>query len=112
MMTGSHQELVLENTNSLLTDWIPDIIGCFGTIIVLIAYLLLQARKLNSHSVLFSVLNLVGGLLILVSLLYCWNLAAVAMEVSWVIISSFGLIKVLFSQGLRTNQRTLRKENT
>lgn len=96
MVTGTNQEIVLEETSSLFIDWIPDIIGCFGTIIVLMAYLLLQSRKLNSHSILFSVLNLIGGLLILVSLFYCWNLAAVAMEVSWVTISSYGLLRVLF----------------
>lgn len=110
MTPGETQTLTIEESNTLLIDWFPDIIGCFGTIIVLIAYILLQTRKLGSHDMLFSFLNLVGGLMILVSLLYCWNLAAVAMEVSWVIISGFGMFRVLFPQGFKSRKRVSEKK--
>lgn len=110
MAKGSIQTLVAQETNSSLIDWFPDIIGCFGTIIVLVAYIMLQMRKLDSHHALFSFLNLAGGLMILVSLYYCWNLAAVAMEVAWVIISGFGMFKVLFPHGFRLHRRTLQKK--
>lgn len=81
---------------SFLSGNLPDVIGCLGTLVVLFTYTLLQTRKLSPDSMLFSFLNLAGALMILVSLLYCWNLAAVAMEISWVIISGFGIFKVFF----------------
>lgn len=111
MTTGSTKTHISEVTNTLFIDWVPDIIGCFGTIVVLVAYLLLQTRRLNAHSLLFSFLNLAGGLMILVSLFYCWNLAAVAMEVAWVTISGFGLIKILFPQGFKSRKRIFEKKS-
>ncbi|MBA3813059.1 MAG: hypothetical protein H0X26_00980 [Alphaproteobacteria bacterium] len=110
MLTNSNQAVILEETDSSFTTYIPDIIGCFGTVIVLIAYILLQTKRLDSHNILFSFLNLIGGLLILVSLLYCWNLAAVAMEVSWVIVSGFGMAKVLFSQSFKVRKQRWERE--
>lgn len=111
MMVESNQEVILKETNSFFMNWFPDTVGCCGTFIVLIAYILLQTRKLNSHNFLFSFLNFVGGLMILVSLLYCWNLAAVAMEVSWVTISAFGMLKILFPHGQRRRKRIFVKRN-
>lgn len=102
MIAGSNQALVLEETNSLFMDWFPDTIGCLGTIMILVTYILLQTRKLDAHTMLFSFLNLVGALMILISLLYSWNLAAVAMEIAWATISGFGIFKVLCPQGLKT----------
>jgi hypothetical protein len=101
MKTESNQQNLLKEANSILLEWGPDIIGCFGTIVVLLAYVLLQIRKLDSHDVLFSFLNLTGGLMMLISLFYSWNLAAVAMEVAWILISGFGMFKVLFPQAFR-----------
>lgn len=88
--------------------WIslPDLIGCLGTLLVLVTYVLLQTQKLSSDSILFSFLNLLAALMVLVSLYYAWNCAAVMMEVSWGIISFYGLLKGIFSykEGLRRKQ--------
>jgi hypothetical protein len=105
MNLGQTQALLEEETNTSFIDWVPDIIGCFGTLVILIAYILLQTRKLDSHHIHFSLLNLIGGFMLLVSLFYCWNLAAVVMEVSWVIVSGFGLVKILFPQGFKTRKK-------
>ncbi len=78
---------------NLLCSWIPDIIGCVGTLIIVVAYALLQARKLEPDGVLYSLLNVTGAVMILVSLYYVWNVAAVVMEVTWLIISAYGLGK-------------------
>lgn len=76
---------------------LPDLIGCLGTLLVLVAYVLLQTQKLSANSILFSFLNLIAALMILISLYYAWNCAAVMMEVSWGIISFYGLLKGIFS---------------
>lgn len=90
---------------SLWISW-PDLVGCLGTLVVLVAYALLQAKKLDSDSPLFSFLNLLAAMMILISLYYAWNFAAVMMEVSWGILSLYGLIKGLFSykRGFRKKQ--------
>jgi len=70
---------------------LPNIIGLIGVGMVLIAYFLLQLHKINPKAVLFSVINLVGAILILISLMFHWNLASVVIEISWISISLFGL---------------------
>lgn len=70
-------------------------VGIVGVILVLVAYFLLQIDKMSQDSVLYSLLNVVGSLLILYSLYYYWNLASGVIEFAWLAISIFGLIKSL-----------------
>lgn len=70
-----------------------DIIGFSGAVAILIAYFFLQAKKMSPDGLIYSVLNLIGALLILFSLTYAWNLTAVFIEIIWVGISLFGIIK-------------------
>ena len=72
----------------------PDLIGCLGASIILIAYALLQNKRINADSFNYLILNFIGAVLILISLLYAWNLAAVAMEFAWMIISLVGILKL------------------
>ena len=74
-----------------------DAIGIFGVGLTLLAYLLLQAERLESRSRAYSALNLVGSVAILTSLAFDFNLSAVLMEGCWVVIGLYGLIKALFS---------------
>ena len=71
-------------------------IGIVGVVIVLAAYLLLQVDRLSQDSIAFSLMNFFGSILILVSLYYSWNLASGIIEISWLIISFFGLIKAIY----------------
>jgi hypothetical protein len=41
----------------------------------------------------FSVLNTIGALLIIISLLYDWNLASFIMEATWMMVSLYGIVK-------------------
>jgi hypothetical protein len=75
---------------------LPDIMGCLGTILIIVVYFLLQTRKITSEGLWYSLLNLIGALFILISLLYSWNLAAVLMEIAWVLISLFGIVRVFY----------------
>ena len=70
-----------------------DIIGISGAIAILLAYFLLQAKQMSSDGLTYSILNLIGALLILFSLANAWNLTAVFIEVIWLGISLFGLYK-------------------
>jgi hypothetical protein len=94
-------------SQNFLLEWLPDFIGCSGALIVLVAYVLLQTQRLKAESMLFSLSNLGGGLMILISLFYAWNSAAVAVEIAWAIISLYGVIKALFPYGFTLRKKTI-----
>jgi hypothetical protein len=79
-----------------MTEAIPDIIGIFGVVMTLLAYLFLQMSILKIEDVFYSIINAIGSLLILYSLIFHWNLSSFIIESSWLAISLFGAIKVLF----------------
>ena len=74
---------------------IYDAVGTAGVALVVLAYFLIQVEKLDPKSALFSVLNIAGSALILVSLSHRWNLASVLIELFWIAISFLGLIRAL-----------------
>ena len=65
---------------------------------MVIAYLLLQLEKLSSSAVAYLLLNAVGAVLVILSLIFHFNLSAFLMEVFWLLISLFGLAKTVFSR--------------
>ncbi|MBY0501503.1 MAG: cyclic nucleotide-binding protein [Alphaproteobacteria bacterium] len=93
----------MENINELL-QWLPDFIGCLGAIVVLVAYVMLQSGRIKSEQLAYSFLNVLGAVMILYSLTYAWNLAAVGMELAWLGISVFGILKCLFSQRAKVHK--------
>ncbi|MGE5212568.1 MAG: CBU_0592 family membrane protein [Nitrospirota bacterium] len=75
-----------------------DLVGFMGVLLIIIAYLLLQLDKLPSSSPSYSLLNAAGALLIIVSLIFKFNLSAFVVEALWLLISLFGLTKALRSK--------------
>ncbi|MEH6359029.1 MAG: hypothetical protein V7745_08570 [Pseudomonadales bacterium] len=69
-----------------------DFVGNVGVFLLLAAYLLLQLNKLSSNQLSYSVLNGVGAILIIVSLIYEFNLSAFAIEFFWLLISLVGIV--------------------
>ncbi len=72
-----------------------DLAGFIGVLLIVVAYLLLQLDKLPSSSPRYSLLNAGGALLIMVSLIFAFNLSAFIMEVFWLLISLLGLSRSL-----------------
>lgn len=72
---------------------LSDIIGIIGVFCIILAFYLLQVEKTTSSSLSYLYLNFVGALLLLISLLYNWNLASVIIEIMWLIISVYGIIR-------------------
>ena len=72
-----------------------DLAGFIGVLLIVIAYLLLQLDKLRSSSPSCSLLNAVGALLIIVSLIFKFNLSAFIVEAFWIFISLLGLWRSL-----------------
>lgn len=72
-----------------------DLAGFAGVLLIIVAYLLLQLEKLPSSSPKYSLLNAVGALLIMVSLIFAFNLSAFIVEAFWFLISLLGLWRAL-----------------
>ena len=73
----------------------PDLAGFVGVVLIIIAYLLLQLEKLPSTSPRYSLLNAAGALLIIISLIFTFNLSAFIVEAFWFLISLLGLWRSL-----------------
>jgi hypothetical protein len=78
-----------------MTYGLLDAVGIIGAALLMVAYLLLQINKLQSNGLAYSLLNAIGALLIVFSLLVNFNLAAFLIEVFWVLISLIGIIRYL-----------------
>ena len=77
-------------------DWV----GSLGVLIIVAAYLWLQIGRIAGQNVVFSGANLLGSILILVSLYFNFNFSAVLIEIFWIVISLFGLVMGLRRQYL------------
>ena len=75
-------------------DW-PNIIGVIGVIAVLFAYLRLQSGYMQFNGIYFLLINIAGSLMILLSLMFHWNLASVVIELAWLLISFYGLARTI-----------------
>ncbi len=69
------------------------IIGFMGMLFVVYAYFLLQAQKVLHNSLKFQTLNLIGAILLIISLLVHFNLGSFLIEVFWIGITIYGIIK-------------------
>lgn len=79
-----------------------DLLGNIGVVILMITYLMLQLNKLRSDGLAYSLLNAIGASLIVLSLLYDFNLSALLMEVFWVLISCLGIYRYFRLKALRS----------
>ncbi len=71
-------------------DWA----GYLGVVLVLLAYLLLQAHKLHGNGLTYQLLNVFGALGVLISLTFGnTNVSAFVMEAAWLAISIYGIVR-------------------
>ena len=73
-----------------------DFIGMLGVGCFLLAYFLLQREKLTHNGALYLGLNLAGAVMVMISLLFQWNLPAFLLEAAWASISIYGLYKHVY----------------
>ena len=70
-------------------DWV----GIVGTLMVLGAFLMLQAGRLSGTGIVYQLLNLFGAGGVLVSLLGKFNVSVFILEATWVAISAYGIAR-------------------
>ena len=76
-------------------DWI----GILGTLMVLAAFFLLQARRLHGNGIVYQLLNLFGAGGVLVSLWDRFNPSVFVLELAWVAISAYGIVRTFTARG-------------
>jgi len=77
----------------LMEMWIIDAIGMLGTLLVVLAYCLLQLELTDPKTLGYNVTNLLGAIFLLISLCFNFNLASFVIEVFWIGASLLGLWK-------------------
>lgn len=71
-------------------DWA----GYIGVLLVLLAYFLLQARKLQGHKLGYQLMNILGAFGVLLSLTFgSFNWSAFLLEVAWIAIGIYGIAR-------------------
>jgi hypothetical protein len=74
-------------------SWI-DLAGSLGVLLMILAYLFLQLGKLPSSALSYSLMNALGASLVMISLIFNFNLSAFLMEAFWLLISLLGMIRI------------------
>ena len=70
-----------------------DVAGLAGTLMILLAFFLLQAGRLAGHGIPYQLLNLFGAGGVLVSLWDRFNPSVFVLELAWVAISAYGILR-------------------
>jgi hypothetical protein len=79
-----------------------DILGNIGIICFLSAYFLLQKGRLPPTGLGYLGLNLAGSILLMVSLVFDWNLPAFLLEAAWALISIYGIYRHIYLPGRKS----------
>jgi len=69
------------------------VIGFVGMIFIVFAYFLLQTGTYDTQSLKFQLINLIGAVLLLISLCVHFNLGSFIIEVFWIFITLYGIYK-------------------
>lgn len=73
---------------------IIDAIGWIGSIEVIVAYALNSYQKIKSDSIYFQLLNLTGGVFLIINTIYYHAYPSAFINVVWVIIASFAISRM------------------
>ena len=70
---------------------IMDVFGIVGVTLLIWSYYLVGSGKLSPLTFYYQLCNLIGAVLILISLMFHWNLASFVLELIWAIVGLNGL---------------------
>jgi hypothetical protein len=81
-----------------------DLVGLFGTVIVVGSYFMLQSGRLSGTSPTYQWLNIAGSGGILVSLAGGFNVAVALLQCTWIAISVYGIVRSAMARRRRSAQ--------
>ena len=76
-----------------MTSLAVDVIGWTGTLLVLMAYLLITNRRLSSESKLYQIMNLAGAMGLIINGYVNGAYPSVGLNVAWSFIALYGLFQ-------------------
>lgn len=76
-----------------MLEYVPDIIGAIGVVLVVAMYFLITSRRITGDDMRFHLGNFIGAWMIMFSLLFNWNTASVMIETVWILISGYGILR-------------------
>ncbi len=71
---------------------LAEIIGVIGVALILYAYFALQSSRMSPSQPRFHLINFLGAMAVIFSLIYDWNLAQFVLEAVWAALSVLGLV--------------------
>lgn len=95
----------------MLIDTFYNFVGFIGDVVTLLAYFLLQTKKIKSDQLSYAVYNCVGSVLLLISLHHNPNSPAIVIEVAWLAISFYGIYKFFSARARGCAVRVVNKTN-
>jgi len=72
----------------------PDVAGLVGVVLMVAAYVAAQLHKLDPAQAPSLVMNLAGACLVMMSLIFTFNLSAFLIEAVWAAAALFGLARL------------------
>ena len=73
---------------------LADAAGLLGATLILMAFALVQAKRLDPHRAAALLMNLFGASLVMASLARRFNLAAFLLEAAWALVALWGLARL------------------
>lgn len=70
-------------------------LGFAGMICIVLAYFLLQLGVYDIQALPYQLLNLIGAIALIISLLVHFNLGSFLIEVFWIVITLYGILKIV-----------------
>jgi ABC-type Co2+ transport system permease subunit len=69
-------------------------LGTLGVMLLVVAYFFMQSGRWTHHNVRLPLTNLCGAVLILISLMDSPNTPSILIEIVWISISLYGIVKI------------------
>lgn len=76
-----------------------DVIGWIGALLVVVAYALISFKKVEGNSLKYQLLNIFGGICLIVNTYYYGAIPSTLVNVIWVIIAVFAIFAIVRSYG-------------
>lgn len=74
---------------------VVDILGWFGTVMLILGYILISAKKVHGQSISYQLYNLLGSIFLGVNSYYYGAFPSVGINIMWVGIGSVTLMRIL-----------------
>lgn len=85
---------------------LPELIGWTGSLLYIVAYLLLCLKKLNADSTLYHLLNILGAVGLIINAFHWNDFPSAAVNFAWLGIGLFAIFLIIRKRRSRANGAT------